>query len=78
MINYHTLGKELRFMAKENDSGMKKVAAFIVDRRNLFFLIYAVALVFSLFSRNWVEVENDITTYLPDDTETRHCLPRLQ
>ena len=74
MINYHTLGKELRFMAKENDSGMKKVAAFIVDRRNLFFLIYAVALVFSLFSRNWVEVENDITTYLPDDTETRQGL----
>lgn len=61
-------------MAKENDSGMKKVAAFIVDRRNLFFLIYAVALVFSLFSRNWVEVENDITTYLPDDTETRQGL----
>ena len=74
MINYHTSGKELRFMAKENDSGMKKVAAFIVDRRNLFFLIYAVALVFSLFSRNWVEVENDITTYLPDDTETRQGL----
>ena len=74
MINYHTLGKELRFMAKENDSGMKKVAAFIVDKRNLFFLIYAVALVFSLFSRNWVEVENDITTYLPDDTETRQGL----
>lgn len=61
-------------MAKENDSGMKKVAAFIVDRRNLFFLIYAVALVFSLFSRNWVEVENDITTYLPGDTETRQGL----
>ena len=61
-------------MAKENDSGMKKVAAFIVDKRNLFFLIYAVALVFSLFSRNWVEVENDITTYLPDDTETRQGL----
>lgn len=61
-------------MAKGNDSGMKKVAAFIVDKRNLFFLIYAVALVFSLFSRNWVEVENDITTYLPDDTETRQGL----
>ena len=61
-------------MAKENDSGMKKFAAFIVDKRNLFFLIYAVALVFSLFSRNWVEVENDITTYLPDDTETRQGL----
>ena len=59
---------------KEENSGMKKVAAFIVDKRNLFFLLYLVALVFSLFSRNWVEVENDITTYLPDDTETRQGL----
>ena len=59
---------------KEESGGMKKVAAFIVDKRNLFFLLYVVALVFSLFSRNWVEVENDITTYLPDDTETRQGL----
>ena len=59
---------------KEENGGMKKVAAFIVDKRNLFFLLYLVALVFSLFSRNWVEVENDITTYLPDDTETRQGL----
>ena len=64
-------------MAKEEKSeggGMKKVAAFIVDKRNLFFLLYVVTLVFCLFSRNWVEVENDITTYLPDDTETRQGL----
>lgn len=59
---------------KEENGGMKKLAAFIVDKRNLFFLLYAIALVFCLFSRNWVEVENDITTYLPDDTETRQGL----
>ncbi len=59
---------------KDENSGMKKVAAFIVDKRNLFFLLYVVALVFCVFSRNWVEVENDITTYLPDDTETRQGL----
>ena len=53
---------------KSEGGGMKKVATFIVDKRNLFFLLYVVALVFCLFSRNWVEVENDITTYLPDDT----------
>ena len=34
---------------KEENGGMKKVAAFIVDKRNLFFLLYVVALVFSLF-----------------------------
>ena len=55
-------------------SAMEKVASFIVDRRNLFFLIYIFALIFSLFSMNWVKVENDITTYLPDTTETRQGL----
>ena len=59
---------------KEENGVMKRVAAFIVDKRNLFFLLYVVALVFSLFSMNWVQVENDITTYLPEDTETRRGL----
>ena len=45
---------------KSEGGGMRKIAAFIVDKRNLFFLLYVVALVFCLFSRNWVEVENDI------------------
>lgn len=53
---------------------MEKVASFIVDRRNLFFLIYIFAILFSIFSIGWVQVENDITTYLPDDTETRQGL----
>ena len=53
---------------------MEKVASFIVDRRNLFFLIYIFAILFSIFSIGWVQVENDITTYLPDDTETRKGL----
>ena len=59
---------------KSEGGGMRKIAAFIVDKRNLFFLLYVVALVFCLFSRNWVEVENDITTYLPEETETRRGL----
>ena len=59
---------------KSEGGGMRKIAAFIVDKRNLFFLMYVVALVFCLFSRNWVEVENDITTYLPEETETRRGL----
>lgn len=53
---------------------MEKIASFIVDRRNLFFLIYIFAILFSIFSIGWVQVENDITTYLPDDTETRQGL----
>ncbi|MDE7193493.1 MAG: MMPL family transporter, partial [Oscillospiraceae bacterium] len=53
---------------------MYKIAAFIVDKRNLFFLLFIFALIFSVFSRNWVSVENDITQYLPESTETRQGL----
>ena len=59
---------------KPKTSGMEKVAAFIVDKRNLFFLLYILALVFSVVASGWVKVENDITTYLPADTETRQGL----
>lgn len=62
---------------KENNQDknfMYKLAEFIVDKRNLFFLIYIIALVFCIFSRNWVKVENDVTKYLPDSTETRQGL----
>jgi len=59
---------------KDDSTFMYKVASCIVDRRNLFFLIFIFAGIFCLFSRNWVKVENDITKYLPDTTETRRGL----
>ena len=59
---------------KDTQSGnsfIRKLATFIVDKKSLFFLLYGIALIFSLFSMGWVQVENDVTTYLPADTETR-------
>ena len=53
------------------DSAMMRIAAFIVDKRMLFFLIYIIAVIFSFFSSRWVSVENDITMYLDEGTETR-------
>ena len=53
---------------------MEKLAAFIVDKRNLIFLLYVFALIFSIVAMDWVNVENDITTYLGEDTETRQGL----
>ena len=56
---------------KNNEEGfMYKLASFIVDKRNLIFLIVAIGLVFSAFSRNWVQVENQLSAYLPKDSET--------
>ena len=62
---------------KKSGSFFVKLATFIVDKRNLFFLLYVFALVFCLFSMNWVEVENDVTTYLPEDTETRQGIDAM-
>ncbi len=56
---------------------MEKVAAFIVDKRNLFFLLYIFAAVFCVFSMNWTKVENDVTKYLSEETETRQGLETM-
>ena len=58
----------------EKPSFFTRLAAVIVDKRNLIFFLYTAAAVFCLFSRNWVRVCNDITKYLPDTTETRQGL----
>lgn len=68
-------------MSKQNENGqsfMVKLATFIVDKRNLFFLITVILLIFSAFSRNWVEVENDLTFYLPDEAETKQALTIME
>lgn len=62
---------------KKSGNFFVKLATFIVDKRNLFFLLYVFAFVFCIFSMNWVEVENDVTTYLPEDTETRQGIEAM-
>lgn len=62
-------------MTEKKTGGLfERLATFIVDKRNLFFLLYIFAFVFCIFSMSWVQVENDVTTYLPEDTETRQGL----
>ncbi|MER2149989.1 MAG: MMPL family transporter [Candidatus Limivicinus sp.] len=59
---------------KKQNNFMMKLASTIVDRRNLIFLLIVIAIVFSVFSRNWVKVENDLTAYLPADSATKKGL----
>ena len=64
---------------KENSGGfMMKLASFIVDKRNLVFLLVGIFMVFSLFARSWVEVENDLTAYLPSDSKTKEGLEVME
>lgn len=63
---------------KAKDSFLQKFATFAVDKRYILFAIYAVGIIFSMFSMNWVQVENDLTVYLPENTETRQGVQILQ
>lgn len=62
----------------KSENFMIKLATFIVDKRNLFFLIFAILIIFSAFARSWVNVENDLTAYLPDGTETKAGLDLME
>ena len=57
---------------------MHKLALQIVERRNLIFLIVIILLIFSVISKSWVTVENDLTTYLPDGSDTRQALDVME
>ena len=62
---------------KQKGSFFERLSAFIVGKRSIIFLVYIAALVFSLFSLSWVEIENDVTNYLGEDTEIRQGLQAM-
>ena len=55
----------------EDKNFMYKLAAFIVDRRKAFMLLFVIAAIYCGVMISHVTVENDVTKYLPMDTETR-------
>ena len=70
-------------MAKETQGGtgeslMLRIATTIVDKRNLFFLLTILGIIFSLFSSQWVQVENNLAEYLPDNSSSRQGLDIME
>ncbi len=63
---------------KSKNNPLEKVAAFIIDKRKAFYLIYIILAIFCIFSSNWVTVNNTVTDYLAEDTETRQGLKRME
>ena len=57
---------------------MLRVSAFIVDKRNLIFLVFVILFIFSAFSRGWVQVEDNLAQYLPAASETRQGLDLME
>lgn len=65
-------------LIEEKPSAMVKVATFVVDRRNLFFLLFGIAMIFCLIATRWVKVENALSAYLPESSETARGLDRME
>lgn len=59
-------------------SPLHRASEWIVDHYRLFFIVFAVLLVFSAVASGWVKVENDVAAYLPADSETRQGLDIME
>lgn len=65
-------------MDKKTEHPMIKLARFIVDKRKAFYLVFLAAFLFCAASVNKVQINNDITSYLPAQTETRRGLTIME
>lgn len=63
---------------KEKTGFWLTVATFIVNKRKAIYIIFVLAIVYSLLSMNRVNVNQDITSYLPGDSETRQGLTLME
>ena len=63
---------------KKTETPMTKLARFIVDKRKAFFLVFIAAVIFCGASVSKVQINNDITSYLPENTETRRGLTLME
>lgn len=57
-------------MEKESKTLLYKISKFIVQKRNLFFFLFAIGCIFCIFSMNWTKVEEELTAYLDESTNT--------
>jgi len=63
---------------EQKQNPIQRLAALIVDKRKAFYLLYIGLAIFSVFSSGWVEVNDDLTSYLPAETETRRGLTIME
>lgn len=54
------------------------VATFIVNKRKAIYVLFFIAIIYSVVSMNKVSVNQDITKYLPADSETRTGLSLME
>ena len=59
---------------QEKEPLMLKVARVIVEKRYLIFLVLAIAMLFSIVSSSWVNVNSELTDYLADAASSKIAL----
>lgn len=57
---------------------MKKLAEFIVNRRKIIMLVFAALMVFCVWGMGQVKIEYEITSYLPDSTDTKKAIDIME
>lgn len=63
---------------RKSEDFMMKLARFIVDKRKAIYLVFLAAVIFCGASISKVRVNDDITSYLPAETETRRGLSLME
>lgn len=63
---------------KKSNNIMVKIATFIVDKRKAFLILFVLAGIYCALSVSKVKVNDDLTAYLPDTTETRQGLTIME
>ena len=63
---------------KEKGNFWLTVATFIVNKRKAIEILFVLAIIYSVLSINKVQVNQDITSYLPATSETRIGLSLME
>ena len=64
--------------SQEKPNVMRQIAAFIVDKRVMIYILFAAACVYCVLSIGKVRINSDITAFLSEDTETRRGLTIME
>ena len=62
----------------DRNNFMMQLATFVVNKRNAFVVLFAIACIYCLTTLNRAKVNTELTDYLPDTTETRQGLDIME
>ena len=62
----------------DRNNFMMQLAAFVVNKRNAFVVLFAIACIYCLTTLSRAKVNTELTDYLPDTTETRQGLDIME